>query len=61
MPAILALLIIISPNPLAGPHNDWAPLKREYAQCALTSHTFFSYIVCTTGAHERALYPTFNA
>lgn len=62
MPVIIAaLLIIIDPNPLAGPRNDWTPLMREYAHCQETSHTFFAYTACTAGAQDRALHPAFNA
>lgn len=34
--------------------NDWAPLKAEYAACADTAPTYFSYYVCTTGVWSTA-------
>lgn len=59
--ALLAAFIIATPNPMLGPDNDWAPLTRAYQTCAETSMTYFSYTVCTVGALDRALHPTFKA
>lgn len=61
MRVLITAFIIVNPNPLIGPHNDWAPLTHEYAVCAETATTHFDYTVCTTGAYDRALHPTFNA
>ena len=58
---LAAFIIILDPNPMLGPNNDWAPLTREYAACEETATTYFSYAVCTTGALDRALHPTFKA
>jgi hypothetical protein len=61
MRVLIAALIVINPNPMAGPDNDWAPLMREYEVCAETATSYFGYAVCTTGAHERALHPRYKA
>lgn len=50
----LILVALLSGNPWAGVHGDWAPLEREYTQCRYTSHTYFSYVVCTDSAYHRA-------
>lgn len=61
MRILIAAFIILNPNPMAGPNNDWAPLLREYEICQETSMTYFSYTVCAAGAYDRALHPTFKA
>ena len=58
---ILAAFIVIDPNPMLGPNNDWAPLQQEYAACAYSSHTYFQYTTCTLGAYDRALHPAMEA
>ncbi|MGZ4659695.1 MAG: hypothetical protein ACXVYB_00280 [Arthrobacter sp.] len=56
----LILLALLAGNPWAGVHGDWAPLKHEYDQCRYSSHTYFSYYVCTDGAYNRAVAGTIS-
>lgn len=61
MRVLFIAFMIVNPNPLAGPNDDWAPLMREYQECAASSTTYFNYTVCAVGVHDRAVHPTFNA
>lgn len=49
------------PNPAIGANSDWAPLVREYQACSDFSPSYFSFTVCTAGAMDRALHPTYSA
>jgi hypothetical protein len=63
--ALVFLILIVNPmqdgNPALGPNNDWAPLKAEYAACGAAATGYFSYIVCTLGAMDRAMHPVTKA
>jgi hypothetical protein len=61
MIAILMTLVILDPNPMLGPNNDWAPLMQEYSVCQQTSFTYFDYTVCTMSAYDKAVHPTWDA
>jgi hypothetical protein len=61
MIAILMAFIVVNPNPMVGPNNDWAPLRDAYQVCADTATSYFDYTVCTTGAYDRAAHPTWEA
>lgn len=61
MRVLIAAFIIMNPNPMAGPHGDWAPLMQAYKVCDETYTTYFNWTVCTAGAFDRALHPTFKA
>lgn len=58
---LLSAFIVINPNPAMGPHGDWAPLMQEYQDCADAANSYFQYVVCTTGAYDRAIHPTYFA
>lgn len=62
MRILIAAFFIMNPNPMLGPNEDWAPLTREYQVCEETAtETYFKYVVCTSGALDRALHPTYKA
>jgi hypothetical protein len=48
-------------NDLAGPNNDWAPLKAEYSNCATTTTSYFDYTICTMSVYDRAIHNTKEA
>lgn len=61
MKLLAFFIIVVNPmnmgTPAIGPHNDWEPLKTEYAACAHNWQGYFNYVACAVGAHERAVHP----